>query len=327
MSSAALQRAAVLVKPLTTHIVATGIARPASEEVRVRLQGCGICASNLAVWEGRPWFEYPRAAGAPGHEGWGWIDAVGDAISDLAVGERVAVISGNAYAEYDVAPRAAVVRLPRALDELPFPGEPLGCAMNIFERSAIRAGQNVAIVGAGFLGLLLVQLASRAGASVVALSRRRYALQLARHMGAHETIEIGEEAAARERALAIVAGRGYERVIEAVGLQSTLTLASALTAESSRLIIAGYHQDGLREVDLQQWNWRGIDVVNAHERSMLRYAHGVERAVEAVLAGRLDPFPLLTHQLSLETLDQGFTLTRDRPEGFMKAVVMTGARA
>jgi threonine dehydrogenase-like Zn-dependent dehydrogenase len=168
-------------------------------------------------------------------------------------------------------------------------------------------------------------LASRAGAEVVALSRRQYALELARAMGAAETIKIDASAAARERALGIVGGRGYDRVIEAVGLQSTLDLASALTAEHSRLIIAGYHQDGLRQVNLQQWNWQGIDVVNAHERSVQRYVAGVERAVTAVLEGRLDPFPLLTHQVPLDAVDQGFALTRDRPDGFMKAVVMMGA--
>jgi threonine dehydrogenase-like Zn-dependent dehydrogenase len=111
-------------------------------------------------------------------------------------------------------------------------------------------------------------------------------------------------------------------VIEAVGTQSTLDLASAITAEHARLIIAGYHQDGLRQVNMQQWNWRGLDVVNAHERVMDRYAAGMQKAVQAALEGRLDPFPLLTHNVTLDSLDRGFTLTRDRPEGFIKAILI-----
>jgi threonine dehydrogenase-like Zn-dependent dehydrogenase len=321
MTGRSHQRAATLVAPLTVRIGEAAVPQPAANEVRVRLEGCGICASNLPVWEGRPWFEYPRAAGAPGHEGWGRVDAIGSEVRDLQPGERVALISGNAYAELDVAPRAAVLRLPADLDALPFPGEPLGCAMNIFERSDVRAGQTVAIVGAGFMGLLLTQLAAKAGAQVVVISRRGQALEFAAAAGAVHTLECASSDAAIAQALSLTDGRGYERVIETGGLQSTLDLAGALVAEYGRLVIAGYHQDGLRTVDMQQWNWRAIDVVNAHERSPERYASGVERAIAAVLDGRMDPFPLLTHAVPLDALDRGFALAQARPDGFMKAWV------
>jgi threonine dehydrogenase-like Zn-dependent dehydrogenase len=319
MSARAHQRAATLIAPQTVRITEAALPSPDRDQVRVRLEGCGICASNLPVWEGRPWFDYPRAAGAPGHEGWGIVDAVGPGVQDLQPGERVALISGNAYAEFDVAPRRAVVQLPGELDALPFPGEPLGCAMNIFERSDVRPGHTVAIVGGGFIGLLLIQLASKAGAQVTALSRRECALRFARVAGANSIVQADESAKASERALHETEGRGFDRVIETGGVQSTLDLAGALVAEYGRLIIAGYHQDGLRTVDMQQWNWRAIDVVNAHERSVERYASGVQRAIAAVLDGRLDPFPLLTHEVPLDALGAGFELAQTRPEGFMKA--------
>ncbi len=315
------QRAAVLTGPREIAVRDVAIPEPAANEVRVRLQGCGICASNLSVWEGRPWFNYPLVAGAPGHEGWGWVDAVGEGVDDLQIGERVAFISGSAYAQFDLASRAALVRLPDEFAGLPFPGEPLGCAMNIFERSDIRAGQRVAIVGAGFLGVLLTQLATRAGAQVVALSRRQFALDLARRAGALVTLNTQDATQAKTAALNLTEGRGYDRVIEAAGLQSTLDLASSLTAEYSRLIIAGYHQDGLRQVNLQEWNWRGLDVVNAHERDPARYVSGMQRAIAAVTDGRMDPFGLLTHSVSLQALDDGFEMTHSRPDGFLKAIV------
>ena len=65
-------------------------------------------------------------------------------------------------------------RLPASLAGQPFPGEPLGCAMNIFRRSGIEAGQTVAIVGIGFLGAILTRLAAHAGARVIAVSRRPF---------------------------------------------------------------------------------------------------------------------------------------------------------
>ena len=321
------QRAAVLSNPMSTRIETTLVREPERGEVRVRLEGCGVCASNLAVWEGRPWFEYPREAGSPGHEGWGVIEAVGADVHDLSIGDRVVLISGHAYADFDVCARDAVVKLPSELGNVAFPGEPLGCVMNIFERAQIESHHSVAIVGAGFLGILLTQLAARTGAEVVVLSRRTYALDLARGVGAIETFTTNDVHAARTRALDAANGRGYDRVIEAVGSQQALDLASALAAEHGRLVIAGYHQDGPRQVDLQQWNWRALDVVNAHERATARYVSGVERAIAAVLAGEMDPFPLLTHELSLDSLDDAFELTRTRPDGFMKAVVRTGARS
>jgi threonine dehydrogenase-like Zn-dependent dehydrogenase len=320
----AQQRAASLQAPARTEMVSIDVPPVNDGQVRVRLQGCGVCASSLPVWEGRPWFEYPRPAGSPGHEGWGTVDAVGRGVDDLAPGDRVALISGHAYAEYDVAERTAVVRIPPELADVPFPGEPLGCAMNIFERSDVRPGHTVAIVGSGFLGLLVAQLASRAGATVVAISRRAAARDWAVRAGAVDTVPLDDPWAAREAALALTGGRGYDRVVEAAGLQQTLDVASAITAEYGRLVIAGYHQDGLRQVDLQQWNWRALDVINAHERSVERYASGVRRAIEAILRGDLDPFPLLTHTLPIDRLDAAFELTRSRPDNFVKAVVTLG---
>lgn len=317
-----MQRAAMLTRPMTTRVCDVELPDPGEQQVRVRLQGCGICASGLPVWEGRDWFNYPLEAGSPGHEGWGFVDAVGSGVSDLEVGQRVAMMSGHAYAEYDIASSDCVVPLPEELDDEPFPGEPFGCAMNIFERSDIHSGHLVAVVGGGFMGLLLTQLAADAGAHVVVLSHREFALQLAMSMDAEETVATKDDGHDAERALRITSGQGYDRVIEVSGLQSSLDLASEITAEHARLIIAGYHQDGSRQVNLQQWNWRGLDVINAHERNMNRYVSGVNKAIQAALEGRLDPFPLLTHTVSLGTLDHGFRLMRDRPEGFVKALLL-----
>ncbi|MFC4308874.1 zinc-binding dehydrogenase [Steroidobacter flavus] len=320
-----LQHAATLIRPMTTRVREVEIAEPAAYEVRVRLQGCGICASGLPVWEGRDWFKYPLEAGSPGHEGWGVVDAVGSAVDDIDVGQRVALMSGHAFAEYDLAARDCVVPLPEELDDEPFPGEPFGCAMNIFERSDIHSGQTVAVVGGGFIGLLLTQLASDAGAHVVVLSHRDFALQLALTMDAEDTVATQDDGHDAERAMQLTRGRGFDRVIEVSGVQAGLDLASEITAERARLIIAGYHQDGPRQVNMQQWNWRGLDVINAHERSMDRYVAGVQKAIQAALEGRLDPFPLLTHTVSLGSLDRGFKLMRDRPEGFVKALLLNEA--
>src|SRR5690242_15478384 len=169
-------RASVIAAPGDARVRAIEAPEPGAGQVLVKLEGSGVCASSIPVWEGRTWFEYPQPAGAPGHEGWGRIAAVGDGIAGFSVGERVAAVSYRAHAEYDVAQADAVVKLPSELDGIAVPGEPLGCAANIFRRSTIEAGQTVAIIGIGFLGALLTRLASHAGARVIAISRRGFAL-------------------------------------------------------------------------------------------------------------------------------------------------------
>lgn len=297
---------------------------PGPQQVRVRLEGCGVCASNIPVWEGRDWFDYPMAPGATGHEGWGIIDALGNSVEGWSVGQRVAMISENAYAEYDVVDADSLVRLPDDLGAHPFPAEPLGCAMNIFARSGIEAGQTVAIVGIGFLGGLLTQLVKGAGARVIALSRRPVALEMAQRMGADETIAMDDHWQIIERVKARTGGELCPVVIEATGKQWPLDLAAELTGERGRLIIAGYHQDGLRQVNMQLWNWRGLDVINAHERDPQLYIRGMERAVEAVQSGRLAPEPLYTHTYRLDELAEALAATRDRPAGFLKGLILYG---
>ena len=117
-------------------------------------------------------------------------------------------------------------------------------------------------------------------------------------------------------------GGGFcDRVIEAVGKQWPLDLAAELTRERGRLIVAGYHQDGPRQVNMWLWNWRGIDVINAHERDSKVYVRGIREAVDAVASGRLDPAPLYTHRFPLHRLGEALDATRDRPDGFLKALV------
>ena len=317
-----LMRAAIITAPGSVEIREVLLPEPQSNEVRVRLHGCGVCASNLPPWEGREWFHYPMESGALGHEGWGVVDQIGAEVTDFAVGQLVTLLSYHAYAEYDVAPSDSIVALPPELADTPFPGEPLGCALNIFRRSGIQSGQTVAIVGIGFLGVLLTRLAVRAGARVIAISRRESALEAAQREGASEIFVFDDWGQIIGTIKNLTDGKLCDVVVEAVGKQAPLDLAAELTKERGRLVIAGYHQDGLRQVNLQLWNWRGLDVINAHEREQAIYMDGIRAAINAVQTGELDPLPLYTHSFPLEQLGEALNTTRDRPSGFMKALVL-----
>jgi len=245
--------------------------------VRIRVEGCGVCGSSLPVWEGRPWFDYPLAPGAPGHEVWG----------RTADGRRVAALCFNGYAEWDAAPASTVVELPPELDGLPFPGEALACAVNVVRRARVEPGERVAVVGMGFLGTCVARL-----------------------LGDATEVRRGAE----------IDGE-FDVVVEAAGTQEALDTASRLVAARGRLVVAGFHQDGPRTVDLQSWNWRGIDVINAHERDPAVVVDAMREAARLAADGTLDLRELVTHELSLDELDRAFELAATRPPGFLKAVV------
>jgi threonine dehydrogenase-like Zn-dependent dehydrogenase len=306
--------AAVIGASRQIHVARVPVPQPSANEVRIAVEGCGVCASSLPVWQGRSWFQYPAAPGSPGHEGWGIIDAVGKEVADLQPGQRVAFLSNNAFAEHDVAPSDGVVVLPQSLDGRLFPGEAIACAMNAFRRSDIAAGQTVAVIGIGFLGAILVRLAADAGARVIAITRRKFALDLAQDFGAAATTPLDDHEQ--------LAQLGCDRVIEATGLQGPLDLAGRIVRERGRLIIAGYHQDGLRTVDMQLWNWKGLDVVNAHERERAAYVRGMRDAIDAVASGQLDTDRLYT-PFRLHDIERAFRSLEERPDGFVKAVVTT----
>jgi NADPH:quinone reductase len=322
MNEAQTMRAARFIRPRCIEIETAPLPRPGPTQVRMRVEGCGVCGSNLGVWRGAPGIQYPLAAGEPGHEGWGRTDKLGSQVSGLRADERYAFLSSRSFAEYAIADAATLVPLPPHTDI--FPGEALGCAINIYRRCEVRARQTVALVGVGFIGALLIQLAARASAVVIALSQREFSLQLARRMGAEEAISSRDPAAAVARLMDVTQGNGCECVIEAAGTQQSLDLASALVSTRGRLIVAGYHQDGPREVNLQSWNWRGIDVINAHERDPQRYIAGMRAAAARIASGVLDPAPLYTHAFALDQFTSAFEFLENRPAGFVKGWVQPG---
>lgn len=322
-SATLTMRAAIVTAPGRASVENVGRPLPGPDQVLIRLEGCGVCGSNLAYWEGRPWFSYPGEPGAPGHEGWGIVDAVGPDVRTVEPGDRVATLAPHAFAQFALARADEVVALPPSLDEIPFPGEPLGCAMNAFRRGGVEAGQTVVVIGIGFLGALLTRLASEQGARVIAVSRRAYALEVARAQGAELALGSDDRDAIVRAVADATGGAGADRVFEVVGLQDPLDLAGELTRIRGRLIIAGYHQDGSRQVNLQLWNWRGLDVINAHERDPAQYLAGIRDGVQAVQDGRIELGPLLTHRYPLDQMARALDAMRTRPAGFLKAVVLT----
>jgi threonine dehydrogenase-like Zn-dependent dehydrogenase len=313
-------RISVIESPRNIVIKDSVLPEIGEHDVLIKLEGTGVCASNLPVWEGREWFKYPFEPGAPGHEGYGIVEATGSNSGEFKTGDKVAFLSYHAYAEYDKAPFTDVVKLPLALQNTPFPGEPAACAVNVFNRSDVKRDHTVLVIGAGFLGCLLIQLLKNEGAKVIAASGRNTSLEYAKAAGADHLVQTGDFWSAVSNIKALCP-EGVPRIIEATGIQSAIDLATEVIAVRGKLVIAGYHQDGPRNINMQQWNWRGIDVINAHERDPQAYITGLKKAVALAEKNIIQPEKYITHYIELGNINEAFKLLKDRPEKFMKAVI------
>jgi len=200
------------------QIVEREIPRPQRRQVRIKVQACGVCASDELTKDGSwPGIAYPRV---PGHEVAGVIDELGADVTEWKKGQRVGVgwhgghdgtcgncrhgdfrncrnrkITGvdydGGYQEYMVAPAEAVAALPDSLD--PNVAAPLLCAgittFNSLRHSGAVPGDVVAVLGVGGLGHLGIQFASRSGFKVVAIGRGPETAALARKLGASSYID------------------------------------------------------------------------------------------------------------------------------------------
>ena len=295
--------------------------------MRIRVRGCGVCGSDMGPWKGLQGLSYPMPAGAPGHEVFGTIEALGPGVQGLSPGQPVTALSYRAYAEYDLARAQDLVPLPESLADRPVLGEPVACAVNVLRRAGVREGDVVVLLGTGFLGALALQLLRAPGAPrpqrVIAVSRRSLSRDLADRLGADEYLTYDDDVHGRVGAAS--GGQMADVVLEATGRQKPLDLAAELTRVRGRLIIAGYHQDGRRTVNMQLWNWRGLDVINAHERDPEIYRQGMEEGVRLLglrETGGLDLAPLITHTFPLAEINQAFATAEERPAGFLKSVVL-----
>ncbi len=287
-------RAAVFTRPNEVEIQTVAMPVPRPTEVRVRLEGCGISSADVAAWAGMPWRSYPSEPGALGHEGWGVVDAVGSKVETVAIGARVALISSRAYAEYDVTDADKVIPIPRALWLTAFPGSALATALSLFQKAAVKRGEHVAVIGVGFQGAVLTRLACAAGAQVTVFSRRNYALEIARQLGAHGALPLVSPSETFEDAAQLTRSKFFDCVIEINTTHSGHKLAIELAREHGRLVT---REDAPPTIE------------------------GIRAAIDAIASGRLRPALLYTHHYTLGRLGEALKVAAERPDGFIKAIV------
>ena len=305
-----MSRCSVLVGPRRSQVVDAEVEAPGAGEILVQVLANGVCASDLPAWRAGPGDEDVLRLG---HEPVGRVMEVGPGVDALAVGDLVTGRLTESFAEQVVARAADAVLVPPGVPAEVAIGEPLGCVVEALRRARLDTGDRVAVVGLGFMGLCLLQLLATSGSGeLIAIDPRGDARAVALRHGAAAALAPDQVADLHD---------SFDVVFEVTGAQAGLDLATELVRAHGTLDVVGYHQ-GRREVDLQAWNWKAIDVVNGHVRDERRLADSIRRGLALVATGRIDYAALLTHRYELAAIDQAYADLEAKPEGFVKAVVL-----
>ncbi|MGQ9629354.1 MAG: zinc-dependent alcohol dehydrogenase [bacterium] len=291
---------------------------PKPDEVQVEVRANGICQADVAFFTGKEVREYPFVAG---HEGVGVVTQVGSAVEGFSPGDVVAC-GRNTFASVVNCPHQFVAKIPLPVNDFSlWIVEPVACVVNGLRYFGVSPGDRVVLIGAGFMGLMILQGLNRSLASeVIAVDIDSERLRMAERFGATEAIDVnsgvGEdrlEGLKREKA---------DVVIEAAGTPQALDLATEITRTAGRLCIFSWHHER-RAVDLSRWHIGGFEVLNTSP--MIDWDRGFfknfPRAIALMKKGVFDLKPLITHISPCERAQELFEIAADRREGYIKGVV------
>lgn len=290
-------------------------------EILIRVRCCGICGTDIHILHGEHIVRFPVI---PGHEFSGEVVAVGQNVRGLAEGDRVTVdpnivdhtcffclrgephlcenltalgVNFNGgFAEYCSVPAAQALKIP---DDLSWEEgamiEPVACCIHGLDRAGVASGDSVVVLGAGFIGLLMIQMCATAGAKLVIASEIDSAKrQLASRVGA--TRAINPRCEDVEALVMDATGIGADVVIECAGSPDTARLALRLARRGGRVLQFGVvRPDASVPISPYDIYFRELTVRGSFVNP---FTHS--RAVEVVAAGLVEIVSLITHRYSLD---------------------------
>ncbi len=308
----------------------------AAGEVMVKVQACSICGSDLHAYHGKhPRLTFPRVLG---HEFAGEIAEIGKGVNGLAVGERVCCdidiscgVCGpcregrsnicdklrtmgfdcdGAYAQYVAVPAYNIYRLPGnvSFDQAAIV-QTLGISYHaVAHRVLPNPGEQVAVIGAGPIGLGAALIARSLGAHVTIVDLLDFRLVMARKLGIEQTINAATEDLI-ERGLHITRGLRFDKVIECVGGRQEQTVHNAIgiVKRGGQITIVGTFPDNEATIPIAWLKDREIDI---------NFSRGNFRAfapcIELIAGGKIDPDLYISHRLPLGRAQDALLLLEQR---------------
>jgi len=337
-------RAFIINKPRDAGLIELPKPVPAPGELLIRVKACGVCGTDLHIYEGEFPVPLPRV---PGHEFSGEVVEVGEGVKDFSEGDRVAVDPNihcdscyycrrgrfnycvnwqgiglnrhGAYAEYVTVPVKNVYRVPDGLSyEAAAFMEPLACCIHGVDRVRAAPGENVAIFGLGPIGLLHVQLARLSGASkIIGIDLVDERLSMAEKLGADLTVNAAKEDPVKAIKQA-TRGHGVDVVVEASGSLKAFSQAIKVLDNTGRMLVFGVAPEGAKvEVEPFEIYRREISIVGSFTNPLTN-----ERALKLLASGAVKVSPLITHKVGLKDVLTVFQAMKARDKKLLKALVI-----
>jgi L-iditol 2-dehydrogenase len=319
-------RISQVVAPRTSEVIEASDPVPGDGQVLVEVVASGVCTSDLTPWRNGP----ASRDGQPirlGHEIVGRVVACGRAARQWAPGELVTGLGGQGFASMAVLNAAHILPVPAGIEPAHALGEPVADLAEALWRTPAGPGARVAVVGLGFMGLGLLQLArDRAPGLLIGVDPVPAARQRALELGADLVFapdgipagyggDIGSDQESRGR------DRRPDIVLEATGVTSGLATAGTLVRPFGTLCIVGYHHTGDAMLDMRLW-YKAVTVVNGFCPDRTRLMRAMSDALDLIARRRFSYAPLVTHRFGLDQVDQAYELMDARADGFVKAVLM-----
>lgn len=312
--------------------------KPNENEILFKVMACGVCPSDVRGYNRDQQLEHPRI---PGHESVGEVVEIGDAVEDLQVGDRIARdwrdTCGVCYycrkglynfcleaetpkrggfrggfCEYSKVKDPVYRKISKNLsyEEAAF-AEPLACCINGIHQSNIEVGDDVAIIGCGPIGLQLLQLSKIKGARIIAVDLKDERLEMAKKLGAHDTINAREQNTI-QAVLDLTENRGVNSSIVAVGGAIPIKNGmDILDLDGTLNIFAGTWPKAEIPLDPNPPHYRHLKLTGSHDFT----PHDFTTALKLIDKGIIDVKSLISHRLPLEETKKGFDIVSNQ-EGF-----------
>jgi L-iditol 2-dehydrogenase len=346
-------RAAVLYGPQDIRLLERPVPRPGPGEVLVRVAMCGTCGTDLKIYDGHFPLTLPYGAFTPGHEWTGTVVALGDAVDEFAVGERVCIeahhgcgrcdncligkytaclnygnpVKGHratgmtadgGFAEYVLHHVSALYKLPAQVsfkDAVLLTTAGTGL-YGLDAAGGYIAGDDIAIFGPGPVGLMTVQACKQLGAArVILVGTRSSRLEMGRRLGADHIINVREcDPVATIQGL--TDGAGVDLAIECSGALETPQQCVQVTRRGGKILVVAFYPQPVT-LDLSAVVRGDIVIYTTRGEG----GNNVKRAVSLAAQGRLRGADLVTHEFPLEAIAEAFRVMRERFDDPIKIVI------
>lgn len=345
---------ALVLKGVNEYAVETvPIPVPGAGEVLCAVEAVAICGSDPSVVRGEQAGVFPPSFPfIPGHEWAGTVVEVGEGVSGLKKGDRVAgeahsgcgycvnckmgryndclnygkpetghrhygFCSYGAYAQYGVFMRKSLTPLPANVS---FPEAAMmdaaGTALNVIQKAGITPGGTVAVIGPGPIGMVVTKLAKALGSSRAIMIGRGERLRKAREMGSDVLIDFEKEDVIKT-VMELTAGIGADEVYECAGKQGTLNQAIQIVKKTGNIGVIGMPPMGnVEKIDNRKMILNEVTVFGSRANPNVTH-----KLVAMVSAGRLIVKDVITHHFSLENFEEALDCFVNRKDGALKVII------